>query len=571
LVQHRFAVPEGSLQISQAQFAICDEVASRQVSLPDNWRSDARSSQFCGRYTIHFDRVEALESLAILVPTYRFHLSARINDQLLGKSEHQRNQIVPFYAEIPQHLLAEENNTLELTLTSSPVGEGFFDSVVLGSSVQLNDLRKRMQFWRVWLPQMLAIVIAVFGVISLLMFLTDIKRREYFYFGLFSLAWVVHMTNLLWMDITIPTYLWTRIVFFAVVSFATFGCLFASEFLQNINHRRDKVLISIWFAWAVALFIVGQEQLLFVAQFLAIPYSMTLGFVAAGNFLRATNFWNLSSIAVLYLAQNLAIIVVGIHDVGLTLNIVDKSIVFYLHFVGPLLILSIGAHMLVRYVTLLRTEQRFSGALQAELATERVQLQSALARERSAIESSAAQRERDGLMRDLHDSLGARLVSLVHLSGEGSASGKAAQETLDELRFMTTPLRTKDGDITVLLANFREKRLQKLEDAGLAVYWRIEDIDSPPTWTAGESMDFLRLLDELLSNILKHGTGNQIKIELTDAPILLTISNPHGGRTVIGEKGVGLQSLALRSEKIGASFDYEITEDEFIARFTLRA
>jgi len=169
---------------------------------------------------------------------------------------------------------------------------------------------------------------------------------------------------------------------------------------------------------------------------------------------------------------------------------------------------------------LLKLEKNFSNVLESELSTQKQNLRASLKRERDAIEKNAALNERDNVMRDLHDSLGSRLISLIRLSSGEQKTQVLAQETLDELRFMTTPLRVEDRDIVTLLATFREQRLSRLEQAGYTVNWSVEFISDPPQWNTQQAMEFLRILDELLGNALKHGTDDGITISLSKDPKL---------------------------------------------------
>ena len=121
-----------------------------------------------------------------------------------------------------------------------------------------------------------------------------------------------------------------------------------------------------------------------------------------------------------------------------------------------------------------------------------------------------------------------------------------AQETLDELRFMTTPLRVEDRDIVTLLAAFREQRLNRLEEAGYKVAWSVEDVPDPPEWNTQQAMEFLRILDELLGNALKHGKDDGVTICLTEEPKLkLSFINNATQSDVPGSVSVSYTHLTL--------------------------
>ena len=270
----------------------------------------------------------------------------------------------------------------------------------------------------------------------------------------------------------------------------------------------------------------------------------------------------------MYLALSIAIVATGINDVALMMNLIDDSIIFYLNYSAALLILGIWFHMFSKYFRLLKLEKNFSNVLESELSTQKQSLKASLKREKEAIAKNAALNERDNVMRDLHDSLGSRLISLVRLSSSEQKTQVLAQETLDELRFMTTPLRVEDRDIVTLLAAFREQRLNRLEEAGYKVAWSVEDVPDPPEWNTQQAMEFLRILDELLGNALKHGKDDGVTICLTEEPKLkLSFINNATQSDVPGSVsgGAGLTSIQMRAQKIGAKFTYTAEKDRYVA------
>jgi len=298
-----------------------------------------------------------------------------------------------------------------------------------------------------------------------------------------------------------------------------------------------------------------------VGQFILMPYVLAIGFLTAYKFIVKLQSTSLFEVGDMFLALSIAILVTGINDVALMMNIIDSSVIFYLNYSAAMLILGIWFHIFSKYFRLLKLEKNFSNVLESELSTQKQNLRASLKRERDAIEKNAALNERDNVMRDLHDSLGSRLISLIRPQ-------VLAQETLDELRFMTTPLRVEDRDIVTLLATFREQRLSRLEQAGYTVNWSVEFISDPPQWNTQQAMEFLRILDELLGNALKHGTDDGITISLSKDPKLklsfvnrVAAGNPHNSESA----GAGLTNIHMRAQKIAANFRYTADKDRYVA------
>jgi len=81
-------------------------------------------------------------------------------------------------------------------------------------------------------------------------------------------------------------------------------------------------------------------------------------------------------------------------------------------------------------------------------------------------------------------------------------------------------------------------------------------------------MEFLRILDELLGNALKHGTDDGITISLSKDPKLklsfvnrVAAGNPHNSESA----GAGLTNIHMRAQKIAANFRYTADKDRYVA------
>ena len=571
LMNYDFITPPDSQIIKDVNFKSCSGESISVVSLPDNWRSDERSDLECGTYEFKFDALEQQKKVAILIPSYRFNITFHINDIELSKSKGRRNQVLPFYTEIPAQVLNQGENIVRIELHSEPKGEGFLDEIIIGESSQLSSLEKRLSFLRYDTLKIIAIIVLIFAGISFFLYFAEREAKEFLYFSLLSCAWVVHIFNFIWSDPIFPTYVWMKIVLCGVLTFGTFGCLFVGAFLDVKFPRIDKAVKIIALVWYPTLVLLPPDIFMLVGQFVLMPYILLVGFLTAYKFLTKLQSTSILSVSDMYLGLNTAIIVTGINDVALMMNLIDDSIIFYLNYSAAGLVLSIWFHMFSKYFQLLKAKDRFSQVLQNELSTQRENLEASLKRERTVIEKNAALNERDNMMRDLHDSLGSRLISMIRLSNSNQKTHDLAQETLDELRFMTTPLRIEDRDVVTLLATFREQRLSRLEEAGYKVSWSVEDIDEPLEWNTQQAMEFLRILDELLGNSIKHGNEDGIQISLSKDPQLkLSVANTVSLSDTLStdSAGAGLDNIRIRSQKIGAQFRYRLDERRYVAEIT---
>ena len=564
LMNKDFITPSDSLVIESADFRPCSSQSSMRVTLPDNWRSNARTDLECGVYEFNFNADEQKNSIGILIPSYRFTINFLINGIELSKSKAPRNQILPFYTDVPSQILEQGENRISIKLLSAPTGEGFIDKIIIGEPDRLAKLDQKLTFLRYNILQIIAVIVIIFAGISFFLYFAEGEAQEFLYFSLLSCAWVVHILNFLWSDPIFPMHVWMKIVQCGVLTFATFGCLFVGKFLNLEFPRIDKIVKVMALIWYPVIIFLPFETFMSVVKFVLMPYILFVAFLTVYKFFAKFKSSSIFAVSDMYLGLNFAIIVTGTYDIALMMNFIDNSIIFYLNYSAAGLVLCIWFHMFSKYFYLLQTEKNFSDVLQDELLTQKENLEASLKRERKVIEKNAALSERDNLMRNLHDSLGSRLISLIRLSSSSKKTQALAQETLDELRFMTTPLRIEDRDIVTLLAMFREQRLNRLEEAGYKVTWSVADISTSPEWNTEQAMEFLRILDELLGNALKHGTDNGVSLTLTDTPYLrLVFENSTNQNTKPLNNGAGLNNIRMRSKKVGADFSYTTNEHVF--------
>src|SRR5262249_40132421 len=124
--------------------------------------------------------------------------------------------------------------------------------------------------------------------------------------------------------------------------------------------------------------------------------------------------------------------------------------------------------------------------------------------------------ERERILRDMHDGVGANLATAMRQLESGVASpGEVAhtlRESLDQLKLSIDAMTLPAGDVNALLASLRYRLQPRIESAGLRVDW---DVDELPRWEAGDdhAMRHLRfLLLEAISNTLQHAGASTLRL-----------------------------------------------------------
>lgn len=153
--------------------------------------------------------------------------------------------------------------------------------------------------------------------------------------------------------------------------------------------------------------------------------------------------------------------------------------------------------------------------------------------------------ERQRMMRDLHDGVGSTLVSTLVAVERGSMPHTAVlsvlRDCVDDLRIVIESSEPIDHDLVVLLATTRHRLGRRLQAAGLSLSWEVEELP-PLNWLGPqETLQIMRMVQEVLTNVLKHAQATNIRIAT---------------RTL--ENG-GVASVAIEIEDNGIGFDMRTT------------
>lgn len=159
--------------------------------------------------------------------------------------------------------------------------------------------------------------------------------------------------------------------------------------------------------------------------------------------------------------------------------------------------------------------------------------------------------ERQRLMTDMHDGLGASLITAMSLLDNGNITVKEAavlvRDCVDDLRLVIDSLDPVDNDLVALLAMMRYRLNSRLTLAGIKLQWEIADLPVMAWLTPTYALHFMRILQETMTNIIKHAQAtcicvrakqvdNWIEIIIEDNGKGFDINNIQPGRGLKNQK-----------------------------------
>jgi signal transduction histidine kinase len=209
-------------------------------------------------------------------------------------------------------------------------------------------------------------------------------------------------------------------------------------------------------------------------------------------------------------------------------------------------------------------------AREAELAASYEKLQAVERRE-------LLSRERQRLMRDMHDGLGGSLTGALRMLERGDyeeARLRAAlRDCVDELRLTIDSLEPVESDVSVLLASLRFRLQPRLEAANMVLRWRVEALPPLPWLTPTHAMHVMRIVQEIVTNIIKHAQATDIVFSTQADAEYACIWIADDGTGFDGQAagaGHGLGNIRYRAEVLGAEVRWQRRTDGAGTRFVLR-
>ncbi len=173
--------------------------------------------------------------------------------------------------------------------------------------------------------------------------------------------------------------------------------------------------------------------------------------------------------------------------------------------------------------------------------------------------------ERRRLTQDMHDGLGSSLNSALRAVERGRVDGQGVADILrtciDDLYLAIDAMEPEHADLLLLLATLRHRLNLRLQLAGVTLHWQVGDVP-PMTWLDPHaSLHILRILQEVLTNSLKHSGANQLWLRTEVLPDAVQVSVRDNGcgysvEQALLQGGRGMRNQQRRAQAIGAVIDW---------------
>lgn len=249
-------------------------------------------------------------------------------------------------------------------------------------------------------------------------------------------------------------------------------------------------------------------------------------------------------------------VVFVLRDILLGLGFIARDVIAVTPYIRPFFLISVLAVLMRRLVTSLDGLDRANENLTRRLEEQEAQLAALHRTEQIEATQLAREQERLRLTYDLHDGISGHLVSIIAMTEGSGADGEpveqAARRALDDLRLVIYSLDLGDQDLPLALANFRERLTPQLQRAGVELDWSTAGLPEVSGVTPSNALSILRILQEALTNALKHGPARMIAVRgapAEDRMAAISIDND-GCPFEERQHGLGLANMRRRAMEL---------------------
>ena len=553
------------------------------VTLPDTWSRRWPAHGDSGWYRIDWERsCTNGEPVALGIDGISVAGEVYNNGDLLWRDAFlveplSRSWNVPRWWVLPESGLQPGVNTVWVRAVGpAALGPGL-RAVRLGDASTVAAQHYRTQ----WRQRTLYLINAVLcGMAGALFSVVWTLRRNtpagaaYGWFGLMALTWLAYLTTYLaytqwpWPDALARS----RFSMVALVGYVLSACLFTLRFGGQRLPRTERML------WALAA--LGAGTAVFVPDDVA---GLWFGRVWQGamwvfmfNCLQFQwHAWRprpegrkqLHMLLALCWLAVMALTVTTLIPGGDRWNVARNWAAFSGLLVISLVMLLLGAQLMQR----VRSVERFNRALEQGVSEARAQLAQALAREHTRALEHTRLQERIQLAHDLHDGLGGSLIRSIALV-EQAPQPLPNERVLSLLKMLRDDLRqvidqgsSAGAQVPATpvqwAAPLRHRFTRILDEMGVTSLW-----DMPPHWqgrpSALQCLGLTRLVEEALSNTIKHSRARQVRVQCTQpqgGALCLRIEDDGVGFDVEAVRhaglSVGMRSMMARAERIGGALE----------------
>lgn len=543
----------------------------RTVTLPDNWSTRWTGFDGVVWYRLTWDQDDAARPTALMFDYWTLAGAAYLNGAPIARDAHlteplSRSWNMPRRLLLAPPALREGQNILLVRVSGFANYQPGLGPVTLGDPAAVGGRYDSAHFLRRTLPTFNLGITMALATFFLSIWLMRRREAAYGWYSLALFAWAGYSLNLVatspWPFATTDG--WSRTTLIMLLLFAVSHCLFVIRFLERHFARAEMML---WAGFALGLVLmetiphhqIGVARLALSSAAFILYLGIILLFFLLTWRSRRIDHWALN-------ATNALTVVAGVHD-QLTFAGILKDNIYYSPITSQMLIICMAIVLAWKFVSTTTRVEQFNDELTAKIEAARHELSEILNHQHELRLASSRMAERMSLAHNLHDGMGATLVNNIAALEHGGQAIAAPRflsilkELREELRLVidtTTGAYPADRPLAEWLAPLRARLTLLCEHQDILCRWQLDELGDY-TLPAAQSLDIMRIVQEGLTNALKHSGARAVDIALRPCSTGLTLTIRDDGHgfdpEAAHDRGLGLQSMAARASRLGGTFD----------------
>lgn len=555
------------------------------VTLPDVWTRRWPQHGGTAWYRVDWERGCApgkggpLEPLALGIDAVSVAGEVFINDDLLWRDASlveplSRSWNMPRWWLLPASSLREGVNQVWVRVVGPRALSPGLGALRLGAASMVAE-QYGQSLWRQRTVYLInAVLCAMAGALFLLVWLMQRKERAYGWFGLMALCWLAYLTTYLaetqwpWPDSLARA----RFSMVSLVGYVLCVCMFTFRFGGQKLPGVERALWLLAALGAAAAVLAPPEA---AGRWFGLVWQGVMWVFLVNSLQFQWHAWRPRpegrQVRQMLLALCwLVFVVVALNSL---FSVLDRWEVArnWAALSGLLVIALVMLLLSAQLVQQMRSVERFNHELAEHVASARTELAQALSREHSQALQHAKLQERMQIAHDLHDGLGGSLMrsmALVELAPQPLPNARVLsllKVLRDDLRQVIDQGSSAGAQVPETpmqwAAPLRHRFTRILDDMGVKTQWRIA-----AQWqgrpSALQCLGLTRLVEEALSNVIKHSRARHVRIECTQPQpnwLQVCIDDDGVGFDVQAVQhaglSVGMRSMAARAERMGGTLE----------------
>jgi signal transduction histidine kinase len=536
------------------------------VTLPDDW-SDSQPRHDGGVwYRVQFDpglSLDRTDLLALYVARACSNLDVYLNGRRIhsgGRSPDpiSRDCHYPQLVSMPGGLVLSQGNVLDLHVRGHPLQSvasreraAGVSALRIGAYDELVIVHAEAQFWNVTVVKVASLALAMLGIVMVALAWVNRRDAPLGYYGLMSIGMALLSARLWWRSVPLDN---ATVEFLVCLSFTPVLAL-AVQFLLSYAGVRSRMIEAALLAQCVvlpmSLLLAGPGRLFtmisawYVVLALEILGAMLLHLRISWRDRRG-EFWPM---AVTLAATSLVLLSELATQRG-WLPLAPR-----MQLLLPLVLIVFGLRLVVMRAGVHTSPEGARFSLDGRVREITAEIERNHAHLAEMRIEQVTEKERKRIAADLHDDLGAKLLTIVHTS-ESERISTLAREALEEMRLSVRGLTGRPVRLSDALADWRAETVMRLGQANIEIDWKSLAEDTDQVLPARGFVQTTRILREAVSNIIKHSGASHVKVRCAISGLQFGLNIQDNGKGIPMEldgkldRGHGMSSMKHRAKQM---------------------